>query len=101
MSTNSSQDIERIAADIGSTAYIDVAKWHLYLRDAHLHIPLAEALYPTLVDGAIDEAKVEAALRNISVNLGGGKCTLTLLELIPAQSLRDLMDVLEECQRDL
>ncbi|NER00822.1 MAG: DUF3181 family protein [Cyanothece sp. SIO2G6] len=101
MSTNSSQDIERIAADIGSTAYIDVAKWHLYLRDAHLHTPLAEALYPMLLEGTLDASKVEAALQNIVVNLGGGKRTLTLFELIPTQALQDLMNVLEECQRDL
>ncbi|MEB3229669.1 MAG: DUF3181 family protein [Leptolyngbyaceae bacterium] len=101
MSTNSSQTIERIAADIGSTVYIDVAKWHLYLRDAHLHTPLAEALYPMLADGALDERKVEDTLRSISVKLGGGKYTLTLFELIPTPVLRDLMDVLEECQRSL
>ncbi|NET09579.1 MAG: DUF3181 family protein [Merismopedia sp. SIO2A8] len=97
----SSQTIERIAADIGSAVYIDVAKWHLYLRDAHLHTPLAEAVYPMLADGKLDERHVEDILKTIPVTLGGGKKTLSLLDLIPSQSFRDLMDALEECQRDL
>ena len=101
MAPNTTQAIEAIAAEVGSAVYIDVAKWHLYLRDAHLHIPLAEALYPLLVDGDLDEKKVETILRSIPVKLGGGKTTLSLQELIPNSGLRDLMDVLEECQRNL
>ncbi|MFM6515410.1 MAG: DUF3181 family protein, partial [Microcystis panniformis] len=34
---NTTQDIENLAAQIGDNIYIDVAKWHLYLREAHLH----------------------------------------------------------------
>lgn len=101
MASNSNQAIETIAAEIGAAVYIDVAKWHLYLRDAHLHTPLAEALYPMLSDGDLDESRVEDALRSISVKLGGGKKTLTLLDLIPSSGMRDLMDALEECQRNL
>ncbi|MEM9220689.1 MAG: DUF3181 family protein [Cyanobacteria bacterium P01_F01_bin.150] len=98
-STN--QAIEAIAAEIGSAIYIDVAKWHLYLREAHLHTPLAEALYPMMADGKINEGQVKSVLQAISVPLGGGKKTLTLLDLIPSSGIMDLMDVLEECQRDL
>ncbi|MFN6296947.1 MAG: DUF3181 family protein, partial [Microcystis sp.] len=29
---NTTQDIENLAAQIGDNIYIDVAKWHLYLR---------------------------------------------------------------------
>ena len=101
MSSNTNQAIEIIAAEIGSAVYIDVAKWHLYLRDAHLHTPLAEALYPMLADGNLDEQQVEAALQAIPVTLGGGKKTLSLLDLIPSSGMRDLMDTLEECQRNL
>lgn len=101
MAPNNTQAIEAIAAEIGSAIYIDIAKWHLYLREAHLHTPLAEALYPMLVDGHVEESGVEAALQSIPVTLGGGKKTLSLLDLIPSRCLRDLMDVLEECQRNL
>ncbi|MGL6338716.1 MAG: DUF3181 family protein, partial [Waterburya sp.] len=31
------QEIEALAAQIGENVYIDIAKWHLYLNDAHLH----------------------------------------------------------------
>ncbi|MFS8808847.1 DUF3181 family protein, partial [Synechococcus sp. R6-10] len=30
----SNPDIEQLAAAIGKEVYIDVARWHLYLRDA-------------------------------------------------------------------
>ena len=101
MAINTSQAIESIAADIGAAVYLDIAKWHLYLRDAHLHTPLAEAFYPMLVDGNLDEQAVEEVLRNTSIKIGGGKRTLPLLDLIPSQGFRDLMDTLEECQRNL
>ena len=101
MSSPTNQAIEIIAAEIGSAVYIDVAKWHLYLRDAHLHTPLAEALYPMLADGQLNEQQVEDALQAISVKLGGGKKTLSLFDLIPPSGMRDLMDALEECQRNL
>jgi hypothetical protein len=37
---NTAEAIERFAAEIGEQVYIDVAKWHLYLKDAHLHTAL-------------------------------------------------------------
>lgn len=40
--------IEAIAAEIGEAVYIDVAKWHLYLSNAHLHTVVAEQVYPML-----------------------------------------------------
>ena len=40
--TNTSQAIESLAAEIGNNVYIDIAKWHLYLREAHLHTVVAE-----------------------------------------------------------
>jgi hypothetical protein len=46
--TNTTEAIEALAAEIGENIYIDVAKWHLYLREAHLHTTLAEQLYPLL-----------------------------------------------------
>jgi hypothetical protein len=101
MSNSSSQDIEDLAADIGQQVYIDVAKWHLYLSDAHLHTVLAEKFYPMLKSGSISEAQVQQVLAEISVKLGGGRKELALADLVPMQAQVSLVDLLENFQRKL
>ena len=98
---NTTLVIESLAAEIGENVYIDIAKWHLYLRDAHLHTVVAEQLYPMLEDGNLDDDKVGQVLQSIPVKLGGGKREVPLADLIPMQSLVHLMDVLEEFQRKM
>mgnify|MGYP006426887067 CR=1 FL=1 len=93
---NSTQDIETLAANIGDKIYIDVAKWHLYLSDAHLHTTVAEQIYPLLENNSLTEEQVQDILRSITVKLGGGKTQLSLLDLIPESSLKDLMALLED-----
>jgi Protein of unknown function (DUF3181) len=92
---NSSEAIERLAATIGEQVYIDISKWHLYLNDAHLHTPLAEKIYPLLVDRELGEQAVLDILGAMMVKVGGGKREIPLLELIPLQCQMDLMDALE------
>ncbi len=92
---NSSEAIERLAATIGEQVYIDISKWHLYLNDAHLHTPLAEKLYPLLVNRDLSEQAVLDILTAMPVKVGGGKREIPLLELIPLQCQMDLMDALE------
>ncbi|MBW4493123.1 MAG: DUF3181 family protein [Oscillatoria princeps RMCB-10] len=96
-----SEAIEALAAEIGENIYIDIAKWHLYLSDAHLHTPLAEQLYPLLTGGNLEEDRVLEVLQGISVKLGGGRREVPLADLLPVQSQVQLMDILEECQRKL
>ena len=79
------QDIEALAAKIGENVYIDVAKWHLYLNDAHLHTTVAEQVYPLLEDDSVTEASISAILRDIPVKLGEGKTQLALSELLPSK----------------
>jgi hypothetical protein len=98
---NTTQAIESLAAEIGENVYIDIAKWHLYLRDAHLHTVVAEQLYPMLENGNLDDDKVGQVLQGIPVKLGGGKREVPLADLIPMQSQVHLMDVLEEFQRKM
>lgn len=98
---NTTQAIESLAAEIGENVYIDIAKWHLYLRDAHLHTVVAEQLYSILEDGNLDADKVEQVLQSIPVKLGGGKREVPLADLIPMQCQVKLMDVLEEFQRKM
>jgi hypothetical protein len=98
---NTTQAIESLAAEIGENVYIDIAKWHLYLNDAHLHTVVAEQLYPMLEDGDLDADRVAQVLQGIPVKLGGGKRDVPLADLIPMQCQVQLMDVLEEFQRQM
>ena len=90
--------IEALAADIGDTVYIDVAKWHLYLKDTSLHTTLAEKFYPMVTDGDLTVVEV---LQSIPVKLGGGRRSLPLSDLIPIQCQVDLLDLLERRRSEL
>ncbi|MEL6929728.1 MAG: DUF3181 family protein [Cyanobacteria bacterium J06600_6] len=94
-------EIEALAAKIGESIYIDVAKWHLYLSDAHLHTVVAEKIYPLLEDNSLSEDAVANVLQEISVKLGGGKTELSLNKLLPMQCQVTLIDLLEEYQQDM
>ena len=97
----SNQDIERLASDLGDQIYLDVAKWHLYLRDAKLHTELANQLSILAEAGTVSESEVIALLNQTVIVLGGGKQSLPLSELIPASGIRRLLDILEEWSRSL
>ena len=98
---NSSEAIETLAAEIGENIYIDVAKWHLDLTDAHLHTVIAEKVYPLIEDNSLSEEKVSQILGDIPIKLGGGKRELPLIDLLPMQCQVRLMDLLEEHQNNL
>jgi hypothetical protein len=100
-SSNTTEAIEALAAEIGENIYIDVAKWHLYLRDAHLHTTLAEQIYPLLTNKNVSEDQVQQILQRIPVKLGGGKREVPLADLLPMQCQVNLMDLLEEYQDSL
>lgn len=99
--TNTTQAIESLAAEIGENIYMDIAKWHLFLREAHLHTVLAEQLYPLLADNSLEEDRVQQILKNTPVKIGGGTREIPLSDLLPMQSQVNLMDLLEEFQRNL
>lgn len=96
--TDSAETIEALAADIGDTIYMDIAKWHLYLREAKLHTLLAEQLYALLTAGTLSENNLIEVLQAIPIKLGGGRRTVPLIDLLPLQSQVHLMDLLEEYQ---
>jgi hypothetical protein len=98
---STTETLEALASEIGDSIYIDVAKWHLYLKDAHLHTTLAEQVYPLLNKGNVNEDDVLTILQNIPIKLGGGKLDVPLADLIPMQGQVTLMDLLEEFQRKL
>lgn len=97
MSTiGSTETIEALAAEIGEVVYLDVAKWHLYLNDAKLHIPVAQRLYPLLAEGDLTEDAVQAILADIPITLGAGRRQVPLRDLIPTGCMGDLMRALED-----
>jgi hypothetical protein len=93
---NSSEVIDRLAAEISEQVYLDIAKWRLNLHDAHLDQVLAAKLHPLLVAGALKEADVTAAMQSINVKIGGGKKELPLTDLVPMQCQINLIDALEK-----
>lgn len=99
--TNTTEFIEDLAADIGKEVYIDIAKWHLFLSDAHLATVVAQRVYPLLTNNTLDESEVLKILENIPVALGGGKREVPLIDLLPTRCQVNLMDLLEEYQRKL
>ncbi len=101
MSVLDTRNIEKLAAEIGENIYIDVAKWHLYLAEAHLHTQLAEQLYPLLEGGDFTESEVQQVLQKVYVNLGGGKQTTSLINLIPNTGIQELMRILKDFQEEL
>ena len=98
---NTTEIIEAIASEIGENVYIDIAKWHLLLSDAHLHTVLAEQFYPILTSNSLDEDRVLQILQSIPVKIGGGKREVPLADLLPLQCQVNLMDILEKYQRKL
>ncbi len=96
--TSTTREIEALAAEIGEQIAIDVAKWNLFLAEAHLHIPLAERVAPLLEKDELSKGTVEAALKELSVAIGGGKVKLSLLDALPSTMVDRLLILLEDYQ---
>ncbi|MCS6782178.1 MAG: DUF3181 family protein [Gloeomargarita sp. SKYBB_i_bin120] len=91
--------IERLAADLGDRVYMDIARWHLYLRDAKLDKVLAQRIYEQVQKGPLREEQALALLREIPVEIGGGRRQIPLLDLIPMQGQLAYMDIVEAFQK--
>jgi Protein of unknown function (DUF3181) len=96
-SSGKSIEIEKLAVAIAEEVYLEVAKWHLYIddiKDAKLHLVLAEQLFPLVVEAKVTRTAINQALANILITIGDGKQTIPLLQFIPATVEETLMDVL-------
>lgn len=93
--------IESLAAEIGENIYIDVAKWHLYLSNAHLHTIVAEKVYPLLENHSVNENAITKILDEILVELGGGQTKVSLRQLLPIQCQQNLLAIIEEFEGNL
>jgi Protein of unknown function (DUF3181) len=99
--TNTTEIIEALAAEIGDNIYIDIAKWHLFLRDAKIHTLVAQELYPLITSNkAINENDVTKIIKSVPIKIGGGRNELSLIDLLPLQCQVSLVDILEKFQRD-
>lgn len=93
--------IERLAADLGDRVYMDIARWHLYLKDARLDHLLAQRLYEQTQKGPLREEQALGILREILVDIGGGRRQIPLLDLVPLQGQLAYMDIVEAFQKRL
>lgn len=93
--------LEALAAAIGEVAYIDVAKWHLYLNDAKLHKLVAQRLYLLVEGDRISEAEITQVFQEIAVPIAAGRQQMPLADFIPAVCIGDLARTLEEFKEQL
>ncbi len=98
MSNSQTITIEKLAGVISKEVYIDIAKWHLYLHDAKLDIPLAEKLYQAITQSGktLDQKTITEVLSSILVKIGGGQKELPLSDLIPTAIQSRLLDIVEQ-----
>ena len=59
---------------------------------------LAGQLGPIAAD--VTEADVEDLLKKVPISLGGGKQKVSLFDVLPSLSVRDLMEIVKESARD-
>ncbi len=98
---NSSEQLENLASEIGDKVYIDVAKWHLFLKDAKLHTVVAEKAMPFVSTGKVTGDNVNEILGKITISLGGGRKELPLSDLLPVSGQAALLNVLQEFARNI
>lgn len=97
----STRQIESLAAEIGENIYIEIAKWRLYLAEAHLHTILAEIVAPLVAEGTLSNAAITEILRQIPVKLGDGRLEVSLVDLIPTAIQGNLVNLLQDYQENL
>jgi hypothetical protein len=97
----SSEQLERLAAEIGDNVYIDVSNWHLYLKDAKLHTIVAEKALAAIAGKTVTGDTVNAVLAQVNISVGGGRKELPLSDLLPVTCQAKLLDILQDFAREL
>jgi hypothetical protein len=100
---------EELVDAIGKDCYIDIAGWHLFLKDIKVEgqTSLATVLGTKLGEdmmsrGSCDGRDVEDALKKVPIKLGQGKMTVALKDVMPSFCVSDLVDLCEEfAQRNM
>ncbi len=86
-------DLRDLEVSLGDRLYLQLAGWHLYLKDAGLAQSLAIECAARLDQGA--EVAARQALEAVQVPIGGGATRLPLARFVPTGQLQDLEEVLE------
>ncbi|KAI8471758.1 MAG: hypothetical protein J3K34DRAFT_416160 [Monoraphidium minutum] len=98
-----------LAYKIGRDVYVDIAGWHLFLRDMaavpglKMAAALAGQLGPAAAGagrGGLRESDVSGVLKRIPVDVGGGRVTLSLYDVMPSGCVSDLVRLLEDWAKD-
>ncbi len=98
--SQATETIEKLAADLGENIYLEIAGWHLYLAEAKLHSRLATEFYPQLIGPTLQAPDVTNVLQAITVSLGGGQTELPLTALIPKNVQAQVLEILQNWQRE-
>lgn len=86
--------VNDFAEAVGKDVFIDVAGWHLYLKDCKMAVGVASALASKVASiGELKEEDVRAVCRAVPVKLGAGRTTLSLLDVMPERCVQDLTDI--------
>lgn len=98
-----------LAYKIGKDVYVDIAGWHLFMRDMNavpgfkMSSALATKLGPEAARSGrsgLLESDVAAVLKKIPVELGSGKTRVSLFEVMPSMCVGDLVRILNDYARD-
>jgi hypothetical protein len=95
--------VSELAERIGSDVYMDINGWHLFLRDAKYHVPLARIVATRVADDGnrFEETAIETILKECPVRVGGGKSECKLFDLMPSACVQDFMKIVEDYADDL
>lgn len=93
---SSDESTNSLASRIGEEVYIDIASWHVYLRDVQkLHIAVAAAIRQE----GYSRDTIAHILQRIPISCGNGKTQLSLFDCIPEPCIQDMVDLAEEDAR--
>jgi len=96
---------DELADRIGRDCYIDVAGWHLYLKDVKvggatsMAQGIAQQAGALVLGQGFNSGDIEQFLSKVPVKMGQGKVTLPLSEVMPARCVQDLLDICEDYAR--
>jgi hypothetical protein len=95
--------VSDFARDIGSDIYVDIAGWHLFLRDMKYDVGLANAIAARTASngGKISSDDVTAILKKVAVKLGGGKTEVSLYDVMGSRCVEDLVELSQRFAKEL
>lgn len=94
------EHIEALAEQLGDRFYLDLQKWHLYLKDAKLQGVLAERFYALIEENQVDLKAIETVLQDVRVTVGDGRNQIAVLHFLPMGTEKAILEMLQAIQED-